>query len=87
VVLDSPPILGLGDAPLLSALVDGVVFIIESERARRGSLKASLRRLRTMRPMLLGAVLTMFDPSKAGHRYSDYYGYEYYTYKPRETQS
>ncbi|MFM5922648.1 MAG: GumC family protein [Novosphingobium sp.] len=82
VIFDSPPILGLADAPLMSALVDGVVFIIESERARRGSLKASLRRLRTMRPMLLGAVLTMFDPSKAGHRYSEYYGYEYYTYTP-----
>lgn len=84
VVFDSPPILGLADAPLMSALVDGVVFIIESERARRGSLKASLRRLRTMRPMLLGAVLTMFDPSKAGHRYSEYYGYEYYTYTPKD---
>ncbi|MFN3516201.1 MAG: GumC family protein [Novosphingobium sp.] len=82
VVFDCPPILGLADAPLMSALVDGVVFVIESERARRGSLKASLRRLRTMRPMLLGAVLTMFDPSKAGHRYSEYYGYEYYTYTP-----
>lgn len=87
VVFDSPPILGLADAPLLSALVDGVVFIIESERARRGSLKASLRRLRTMRPMLLGAVLTMFDPSKAGHRYSEYYGYEYYTYNPKSEKS
>ena len=86
VVFDSPPILGLADSPLMSALVDGVVFIIESERARRGSLKASLRRLRTMRPMLLGAVLTMFDPSKAGHRYSEYYGYEYYSYTSREKQ-
>lgn len=84
VVFDCPPILGLADAPLMSALVDGVVFVIESERARRGSLKASLRRLRTMRPMLLGAVLTMFDPSKAGHRYSEYYGYEYYTYNPSD---
>lgn len=84
VIFDSPPILGLADAPLMSALVDGVIFIIESERARRGSLKTSLRRLRTMRPMLLGAVLTMFDPSKAGHRYSEYYGYDYYTYSSSE---
>lgn len=84
VVFDSPPILGLADAPLMSALVDGVIFIIESERARRGSLKAALRRLRTMRPMLLGAVLTMFDPNKAGNRYSEYYGYDYYTYSPSD---
>lgn len=80
VVFDSPPILGLADAPLISALVEGVIFIIESERARRGSLKASLRRLRTMRPVLLGAVLTMFDPSKLSHGYSEYYGYDYYSY-------
>jgi polysaccharide biosynthesis transport protein len=80
VVFDSPPVLGLADAPLISALVEGVIFIIESERARRGSLKASLRRLRTMRPVILGAVLTMFDPSKLSHGYSEYYGYDYYSY-------
>ena len=80
VVFDSPPILGLADAPLISALVQGVIFIIESERARRGSLKASLRRLRTMRPVILGAVLTMFDPTKLSHGYSEYYGYDYYSY-------
>lgn len=80
VIFDSPPILGLADAPLMSALVDGVVFIVESGRARHGSLKASLRRLRTMRPLMLGAVLTMFDAAKAGHRYSEYSGYDYYRY-------
>lgn len=80
VIFDSPPILGLADAPLMSALVDGVVFIVESGRGRHGSLKASLRRLRTMRPLMLGAVLTMFDAAKAGHRYSEYSGYDYYRY-------
>jgi hypothetical protein len=25
-------------------------------------------------------VLTKFDPLKAGNRYSEYYGYEYYQY-------
>lgn len=83
VIFDSPPILGLADAPMLAGLVDGVVFIVESGRARRGSLKASLRRLRAMRPLLLGAVLTMFDPAKAGHRYSEYAGYDYYRYSPK----
>lgn len=86
VIIDSPPILGLADAPTLSALVDGVVFIVEADRSRRGALKMALRRLRAMRPILLGAVLTKFDPLKAGNRYSEYYGYEYYHYEtnPRE---
>lgn len=81
VVIDSPPILGLADAPVLSALVDGVVFVVESDRGRRGSLKTALRRLRSMRPVLLGAVLTKFDPTRSGNRYSEYYGYQYYTYE------
>lgn len=81
VVVDSPPILGLADAPLMAALVDGVVFVVEADRSRRGSLKAALRRLRAMRPVLLGAVLTKFDPLKAGNRYSEYYGYDYYQYE------
>ena len=80
-IVDSPPILGLADSPLMSALVDGVVFVVEADRSRRGSLKAALRRLRAMRPILLGAVLTKFDPLKAGNRYSEYYGYEYYQYE------
>ncbi|WP_254049877.1 polysaccharide biosynthesis tyrosine autokinase [Novosphingobium sp. TH158] len=80
VIIDSPPILGLADSPTLSALADGVVFIVEADRSRRGSLKMALRRLRAMRPVLLGAVLTKFDPLKAGNQYSEYYGYDYYQY-------
>jgi polysaccharide biosynthesis transport protein len=81
VIIDSPPILGLADAPAMSTLVDGVVMVIESDRARRGGLKAALRRLQAMRPILLGAVLTKFDTSRAANRYSDYYGADYYEYK------
>jgi len=80
VVIDSPPIIGLADAPTIAALADGVVFVVEADRSRRGSLKTSLRRLRAMRPVLVGAVLTKFDALKAGNRYSEYYGYEYYQY-------
>ena len=80
VLLDTPPILGLADAPLMSALVGGVVFVVEADRGRRGALKAALRRLRAMRPVILGAVLNKFDPNKAGNRYSEYYGSEYYQY-------
>ncbi len=81
VVIDSPPVLGLADAPMMAALVDGVIFVVEADRSRRGALKTALRRLRAMRPVLLGAVLTKFDPLKAGNRYSEYYGYGYYQYE------
>lgn len=80
VLLDSPPVLGLADSPVMAALVDGVVIVIQSDRSRRGSLKASLRRLRSMRTTILGGVLTKFDPNDMGNRYSEYYGYNYYQY-------
>jgi Mrp family chromosome partitioning ATPase len=83
VVLDSPPILGLADAPLMAALVDGVVLVIQSDRSRRGSLKASVRRVRGLHTTVLGAVLTKFDPTNTSNRYSEYYGYNYYHYSPK----
>lgn len=83
VVIDSPPILGLADSPQIAALADGVVFVVEADRSRRGALKTALRRLRAMRPVMLGVVLTKFDPLKAGNRYSEYYGYEYYQYSSK----
>ncbi|MDZ4307494.1 GumC family protein [Allopontixanthobacter sp.] len=81
VIIDSSPVLGLADAPMLSVLVDGVVFVVEAARGRRGALKSSLRRLKAMRPNILGAVLTKFDPKDASNSYSSYYGYDYYSYR------
>jgi succinoglycan biosynthesis transport protein ExoP len=81
VVLDSPPILGLADVPAMSALADGVIVIVESGRGRRGNLKAALRRLRAMQPVLLGAVLNKFDTTRAANKYSEYYGSSYYDYR------
>jgi polysaccharide biosynthesis transport protein len=87
VLIDSPPVLGLADSPLMAALVDGVIFVVEADRSRRGSLKTSLRRLRGMRALILGAVLTKFDPLKSGNRYSEYYGYEYYQYEDKSSKA
>ena len=80
VIVDSPPVLGLADAPMLASIADGTVFVIEAERGRSGSLKAALRRLRTMDPHILGAVLAKFDPARSGNRYSAYSRSDYYSY-------
>jgi capsular exopolysaccharide synthesis family protein len=85
VLIDSPPILGLADAPMIAALADGVIFVVEADRSRRGALKMALRRLRAVRPVLLGAVLSKFDPLKASNRYSEYYGKDYYQYEAEGT--
>lgn len=79
IVIDAPPVLGLADSLLLTNKGDGVLFVIEANRGRRGATKASLRRLRSAHANLVGGVLTKFDPRKNGGAYA-YYGYEYYQY-------
>jgi capsular exopolysaccharide synthesis family protein len=84
VVLDGPPVLGLADAPMLATGAEGTVFVVEAGSSSGGA-KAALRRLRTARSALLGAVLTKFDVRKAGvgHRY---YRANYYSYGAAEMQ-
>ena len=86
-IIDSPPVLGLADSPSLAAIADGTVFVVEAERGHSGQLKAALRRLRSVDPVLLGAVLTRFDPAAAGNRYSGYYGRDYYRYSAKQPQA
>jgi capsular exopolysaccharide synthesis family protein len=87
IVIDSAPVLGLADSPGLSALADGVLLVIEANRGRGGQLKAAIRRLRLMKPTILGAVLTKFDPNAAGNAYSTYYQYDYYQYHYRPEEA
>lgn len=79
VILDGPPTLGLADAPILSSIADATVYVVEANRQHRGSAKTAIRRLRAARGNLIGALLTKFNPEKAGAAYG-YYGYGYYAY-------
>jgi len=82
VVLDSPPVMGLADAPTIARLADCTVFIIEANRAHFGQAKAALRRLRDSGANVIGAVLTKFVALNAGQSYD--YQYAYYTYGNEE---
>jgi capsular exopolysaccharide synthesis family protein len=74
VIVDSPPVLGLADAPLVAAAVDAVVFVVEAGVTRAGAASSALERLREVRANLLGAVVTKFA---AGRAFSYDYGYGY----------
>ena len=78
VVVDCPPVLGLADAPALAALADGTIMIVEADRARSEHIRAVLQRLYSIDSVLLGGVLTKFDPDKGGNYHSAYYGRDQY---------
>jgi len=79
VILDTAPILLVTDALALAPLVDGVVFIADSQGTTRGAVAHARENLEQVNAPILGAALNNFDPSK-GRSY--YYPY-YYPYRSR----
>jgi capsular exopolysaccharide synthesis family protein len=77
VVVDSAPVLGLADAPLVATNVDGVVFVVEAARTNVRGVQNAIGRLEQTGASLLGVVLSRFDPGKSGYSYEYRYAYEY----------
>ena len=79
VIVDSPPVLGLADAPLIGSQVEAVVFAVETYGPKTGSVLAALARLREANANVVGAVLTKFEQRKAQYGYGAEYEYGYGT--------
>lgn len=77
VVIDSPPVMGLADAPLIANRVEGVVYAVESHGIRSSLVKTALQRLQAANAHVLGGVLTKFEARKAHYGYGYEYGYGY----------
>lgn len=77
VIVDSPPVIGLADAPLVGAAVQGVIFVVESRSIQAGTVKIALDRMRTAHVNILGAILTKFEARHAHLGYGYDYGYGY----------
>jgi non-specific protein-tyrosine kinase len=76
VIFDSPPVLAVTDAALLSNAVDGVILVVESGTTRRPAAARAIERLRDVGANVLGAVLNQMPRSGDGY----YYGYSYRGY-------
>ena len=84
VVLDAPPVMGLADAPILSAIPNtATLFAVEAEGSHRGAARNALRRLTSAGAKVVGGVFTQFDFAKAkrlGLGGGTDYSYSYYEY-------
>lgn len=77
VVIDSPPVMGLADAPLIASKVEGVIYAVESHGIRSSLVKTALARLASTNAHVVGGVLTKFEARKAHYGYGYDYGYGY----------
>lgn len=78
ILIDSPPIMPVSDALLLSTVVDGVVLVARGQQTPRHIVQKALTRLEYARAKILGVVLNGVD-LKSGD-YSDYEGLYYSPY-------
>jgi len=75
IVIDSPPLLLVTDAVVLSAMVDGVILVVASGTTARGALTRAHRILENAGSRVLGMVLNKVDM-----RFDTYYGSYYGPY-------
>lgn len=78
IIFDCCPVLGLADAPMLSNLVDGTVFVLEANKLPFGQARAAVRRLSAAGANVIGVILTKYRAVEAGQSYG--YQYDYYQY-------
>lgn len=76
ILIDSSPVLGLADAPLIASRVEAVAFVCEADRVRVRAVQTALQRLRDAHARVAGVVLTKFDRA-VGYDYAYGYGYGY----------
>src|SRR5262249_41662133 len=73
VVIDSPPIVAVTDATVLSTLVDGTVLVIRAFKTTKEVAKQALRALSDVGAKTAGAVLNAVDLDRHEYKYYHYY--------------
>ena len=84
IIIDSAPVLGLADAPMLASSTEGTLMVIEAGAIRRAAALNAVNRLRASEARLIGAILTKFNAVKVGYGYGYGYGYGEDAYAYRE---
>jgi capsular exopolysaccharide synthesis family protein len=78
VVLDSPPVMALSDAAILSTQVDGVLLVLDAANSRREVARRAVAALQRVHGRIIGVLLNRVPTRGAGYEYQ--YGYsQYYT--------
>ena len=83
VLFDSPPLLAVTDAAVLSGIADGTILIARMHKTNRAAVSRAMSNLRAVRAPVLGAVLNDVRSGRGGS-YGGY-GYYYYAYYGSES--
>ncbi|HEX6509227.1 MAG TPA: polysaccharide biosynthesis tyrosine autokinase [Chloroflexota bacterium] len=80
VLIDSPPILAVTDAAILSTVADGVILVVDPGRSKKRDLKRAREAVETVGGRILGVVVNRLNRRGSSYYYYYYhhnYGYQY----------
>jgi non-specific protein-tyrosine kinase len=79
VIIDTPPLLAVTDALVLSPRVDAVILVIDPNKTKRASIRHAIEQLRRVNANLVGVVLNNVKNKRSSYYYHRgyYYGKEY----------
>jgi Mrp family chromosome partitioning ATPase len=69
ILIDSPPVILVSDAVLLSTMVDGVVLVVNVQETPKPMLREACARLNYARAKMLGTVLNRLNIRKVPYAY------------------
>lgn len=72
VLVDSPPTLLVSDALYIAKVVDGIVYVVGYDKARKRDVKSSLREIQKGSTKIIGAVISQVKMRKRDYYYYDY---------------
>jgi capsular exopolysaccharide synthesis family protein len=78
VLLDSPPVLAVIDAVIISSIAESAIMVVRGGETRRKPFLAAVEELRKGRANIIGIIFNGADLSKEGAYYTKYYRYYKY---------
>lgn len=80
VIIDTPPVLYVSDACIISTLCDGIVVVVRAGKNNRSMLSRAIDQLEAVNADIIGGILNMVRITKLGRHYSSYYYHGYASY-------
>jgi capsular exopolysaccharide synthesis family protein len=80
VLFDSPPIVAVTDASMISSELDAIALVVKAGETERSAVDRALDMLKNVKAPLIGAVLNGASQESLGGKYAYYYSYYNYYY-------
>jgi capsular exopolysaccharide synthesis family protein len=84
VLFDSPPIVAVTDASMISAELDAIALVVKAGQTERSAIDRAMDTIKNVRAPLIGAILNGASQESLGGKYAYYYSYYNYYYKSQD---